>query len=138
MILYTSDNRLKRHLIIQIAVTIFLAFTGAVYEVFSFGVYSYFMIYAFAFPLVMGVLPYAVMLIKNRDPGSVFINLWNSAIAVFSVGSLFKGILDIYGTSNSLNIIYLIAGILLMIAAIVSVVIKKRKPLNSGKNYASR
>ena len=51
-----------------------LALFGAIYELFSHDVYSYYMIYAFAIPLLMGVLPYEAMLVFNKYPGrfSVF------------------------------------------------------------------
>ena len=64
-----SVKELKKQLAIQLAVTVFVAFAGAVYEHFGRGVYSYYMIYAFAFPLLMGVVPYSVMLPS-----------WNTAI----------------------------------------------------------
>ena len=44
-----------------VATVVTVAF-GAVYEWFSFGVYSYYMIYAFAVPLLGGVLPYYLMI----------------------------------------------------------------------------
>ena len=37
--------------------SVFCALFGAVYELFSHGVYSYWMIYAFAFPLLLGAIP---------------------------------------------------------------------------------
>ena len=43
-----------RHAVLSLSFAVFCAFFGAVYEHFSFGVYSNFMIYAFAFPLAAG------------------------------------------------------------------------------------
>ena len=63
------------------------------------------MIYAFAVPLIMGVLLYEVMLIKNIFPGKTFANIWNTAIATFSIGCVFNGVLEIYGTTNKLIIV---------------------------------
>ena len=115
-----SVKELKRQLAIQLAVTVFVAFTGAVYEYFGRGVYSYFMIYAFAFPLVMGVVPYSIMLMRDRAPDRVFLNLWNSAIAALCTGSVFAGVLAIAGYTNAKILIYQIAGFVLALAAVVS------------------
>ena len=46
--------------------TVLCAVFGAVYELFSHGVYAYGMLYAFAFPLVGGVLPCLLFLKGNR------------------------------------------------------------------------
>ncbi|MBQ2057003.1 MAG: hypothetical protein II425_06315 [Oscillospiraceae bacterium] len=108
--MFTSDKLLKRHLFYNLAGAAFLAVFGAVYEMFSHGAYSYFMIFAFAIPLIMGALPYAILLIKKKNPGWVYLNLWNSAIAAFSAGSVFAGVLEIYGTTNSLVTVYPIVG----------------------------
>ena len=60
--MYTSAELLKKHLLFNLSGTLFLVLFGAVYESFSHGVYSYFMLYAFAIPLVFGVTLYAVLL----------------------------------------------------------------------------
>lgn len=103
----------------------FLAFFGAVYEYFSHDVYSYFMIYAFAVPLLAGAIPFAAAALKGYDPDRIFINLWNSAIAAFSVGSLFKGVLDIYGTTNRLTAVYPVTGTVLALAAVIHLIRKR-------------
>ena len=114
----TSNEKITPHLYCSLAGTVFLAGFGAIYEVFSHGVYSFYMIYAFAIPFVMGVLPYTFMQIKGRCLNIRTLHLWNAAIATLATGSLFKGVLDIYGTTNSLVIVYTIAGILLALLAI--------------------
>lgn len=119
-------KQLKKHLLYNIIGSAFLALFGAVYEIFSHGVYSYFMIYAFAIPLVMGVLPYAILLLKDKSPDNRFLKLWNTAIAVLSTGSVFAGVLAIYGTTNSLIIVYPIVGGILMLLSFASLFIKKR------------
>lgn len=108
--MYTSDKRVSTDLIFTLFGTVFLALFGAVYEAFSHGVYSYYMIYAFAIPLILGVVPYTIMKIKNNYPKALPLKLWNAAIATFSIGSVFKGVLEIYGTDNSLVLTYPIAG----------------------------
>ena len=92
-------------------VTIFTVLFGAVYELFSHGVYAYGMLYAFAFPLVGGVLP--ALLLKRQGimlPSDVSLQLWHFGISALTVGSLFSGALEIYGTSSRLTAVYWLAG----------------------------
>lgn len=116
----TSVDLLKKHLVFNLAGTLFLVLFGAVYETFSHGVFSFYMLYAFSVPLVFGVTLYLILLFAKRYPGRVFLNLWNSAIAAFSAGSVFKGVLEIYGTTNSLVIVYPVCGCILAVSALVS------------------
>ena len=130
--MYTSDISMKRNLLGNIAGTVFLALFGAVYELFSHEVYSYFMIYAFAVPLMLGVMPYALLLISRKVPGRAALNLWNSGIAALSVGCVFRGVLEIYGTTNSLGAVYPIVGSLLLTAGLITGIVGlKRKHNNS-------
>ena len=130
--MYTSDISLKRNLLGNIAGTAFLALFGAVYELFSHEVYSYFMIYAFAVPLMLGVMPYALLLISRKVPGRAALNLWNSGIAALSVGCVSRGVLEIYGTTNSLTVVYPAAGSLLLASGLIAWIagIKKGEPQN--------
>ena len=114
------EKQLKLHLLFNIIGTVFLALFGAIYEIFSHEVYSYFMLYAFAIPLTMGVLPYSILLFKEKYPDRRFLNLWNTAIATFSIGSIFAGVLAIYGTTNSLIIVYPIAGAVMVLLSLLS------------------
>ena len=122
----TSEKTLKTHLLGNLAGTVFLALFGAVYEMFSHGVYSYWMLYAFAIPLMLGVIPYTVLLIRRKFPQRTFLRLWSAAIAAFSVGCAFQGALEIYDTTNRLAIIYPIAGGLLLTAALASILLNSR------------
>jgi len=116
--LFTSETELKRNLLWNVCATVFLALFGAIYEKFSHEVYSYHMIYAFAVPLLLGVLPEAVLLLRKRHVGRGALSLWNYGIATLSVGSVFQGALEIYGTTNSLSIVYPIAGGALLLAGV--------------------
>ena len=53
-----ADDSDLRTAFIYMIISIILMIAGAIYEHFSFGVYSYFMIYAFAIPLAGGALPF--------------------------------------------------------------------------------
>lgn len=130
MILSTSDSEkyLKTSLVYLI-IAIFLAAAGAVYEHFSFGVYSYFMIYAFAIPLCLGALPcmikYARRSTKSEEPdrsgrrmtrGRIDpSDLYHSAVASLTVGCIVHGALMICGRPNSLVIVYPIAGAAMLV-----------------------
>ena len=104
----------------------FAAFFGAVYEAFSHEVYSYFMIYAFALPLFLGVFPFSFMLLKNTPfPSRLSLNLYNSGIACLTVGCIIKGMLDIYGTTNGLMNVYFTVGGLLAVAGVITKNVKK-------------
>lgn len=120
----TSDKSVQKNLLWHLGSTLFLALAGAVYERFSHEVYSYYMIYAFAFPLVMGVVPYTVLLLRGACPDRRFRQLWNSSVAAFSVGSFFAGVLAIAGYTNSLIVVYPIAGVVLAAAALGSLFVR--------------
>ena len=121
-----SESDLKKYLLGNIFGTVFLALFGAIYEVFSHEVYSYYMIYAFALPLVLGVLPSALLLFRGKLPPRAAALLWNYGIAALSVGCVFRGVLEIYGTTNSLRVIYPIAGAALLTAALIVWLSKRR------------
>ena len=126
MILFSSDiNDYRRHAsktsLIYLISTLFCVLFGAVYERYSHEVYSFDMIYAFAFPLVGGTLPFSIlsMIQVKRYPGTVSRNLYHSGIATLTVGSIVRGILEIYGTTNVLSGYYGIVGSILTISGLV-------------------
>lgn len=91
--------------------TVFCALFGAVYEMFSHGVYAYGMLYAFAFPLLGGALPYLMLAkSKRRYPPDAAQLLWHFGISALTVGSIFSGALKIYGTASRLTAAYWLAG----------------------------
>ena len=122
MILCILDtNYFKKQFITYFIVTILCILFGYIYEVFSHEVYSNYMIYAFTVPLVLGQFPstlFAFGLIK-RTPNRISLNLYNAGVATLTIYSLLKGILEIYGTTNSLIIWYLYIGIALMTVGLV-------------------
>lgn len=98
----------------------FCAFFGAVYERFSHGVYSYFMLYAFALPLMLGALPAVLSGLRDGPtPSPVSVRLWGAGVATLTVGALFRGILDIYGSSSGLTLVYWVAGGGFLLCALV-------------------
>ncbi len=110
-------------------VTIFTALFGAVYELFSHGVYAYGMLYAFAFPLLGGVLP-ALMFLKRgkKLPSASAVQLWHFGISAMTVGCLFSGALEIYGTSSRLTVVYwLSGGACLLLSLLTTLFLPERK-----------
>lgn len=95
-------------------ISISCAAFGAVYELFSHEVYSYFMLYAFLFPLIGGTLPFFILACSRvRLPDAIACKLYHAGIAALTVGSLFTGVLEIYGTTNRLTAVYWIVGAVL-------------------------
>ena len=127
--MFTSDNiRTLRNAVGHTCAAAFTALFGAIYEIFSHEVYSYCMIYAFAVPLMCGVLPLLLIgLSHNRQPSQAALRLYNSGIAALTVGCAFSGVLEIYGTTNKLVWIYFIAGTILTVCGIAAYALRGAK-----------
>ena len=110
-----------------LGVSILTGLFGAIYELFSHEVYSYFMIYAFAFPLLLGTLPYLMLSLSGgtRYPNALYRNLYHAGIATLTTGSIMRGVLDIYGTTNSLGNIYWFVGVPLLVVAGVDFAVRR-------------
>ena len=116
-----------------LAASVIIAAAAAVYGLFSHGVYSYFMIYAFMIPLLGGALPHLYAAMKNTDTYAESENETGPAkiidakdtqlaiIATLTAGSLLKGVLDIYGTTNRLLILYPVMALLILAIALAAV-----------------
>ena len=101
-----------------------VAVFSAIYEHFSFGVYSVFMIAAFAVPLLMGGLVFLLLGKACKKTGTsvpaLACKFWHAAVATLTVGFLFRGVLDIYGTSSPLGTVYWIASAVLAALALLT------------------
>ena len=122
--MYTSDNDITRQAaktaLIYLLISLFCALFGAVYEMFSHEVYSFYMLYAFTFPLAGGTLPFLAMsLFRKRYPKTIARNIYHSGIATLTVGSIIQGVLEIYGTTNHLTGLYWLVGVILLFAGII-------------------
>lgn len=120
----TSDTNnksklLKRTSVTYLYVSIFCLIFSLIYEHFSHGVYSPYMIYAFAIPLAGGCLPFLFLnhIADKYLPDSPSLHLHHFAIATLTIGSILQGILEIYGTTNQLVIYYLYIGVLELLAS---------------------
>ena len=135
MILSTSvinpnKKRFKKTVISYTLITIFFFAFSRIYEAFSFGETSVHMHYLFVVPLVGGVL--LIMFLKVLLQFSrMSLNLWNSAVAILTTGTLFRGIVNLSGRSTTLDAPYWYVGIGFVILALLSIVIN---PIRLKKN----
>lgn len=105
--------------VVYLLVALLCAALGAWYEHFSHNVYSLAMIYAFIFPLAGGALPFcAAALCGVKKPKALALNFYHSGLATLTVGSFVHGVLEIYGTTNSLEWVYWAVGAGLLAAGI--------------------
>ena len=127
MILSTSvtnlgKKRFKKTVISYTLITIFFFVFSRIYEAFSFGETSIHMHYLFAVPLVGGIL-LAIFLKVLPHFSRISLNLWNSAVAVITAGTLFRGIVNLSGRSTTLDTPYWYVGIGFAILAIITIFI---------------
>lgn len=135
MILSTSvinpnKKRFKKTAISYTLITIFFFAFSRIYETFSFGETSVHMHYLFAVPLIGGIL-LAIFLKVLPHFSRISLNLWNSAVAIITTGTLFRGIVNLSGRSTTLDAPYWYVGISFVILAILSIIIH---PLLTNKS----
>jgi hypothetical protein len=119
-------TRPQRRTLVYVCASAFFALFGAVYEHFGHGVWSYYMVYAFAVPLFCGALPWALSAAGViPPPGRLSSRFQTYAVAVLTLGCLLRGVLDIYGTSNRLMVLYAAAGLCLLCAAVAAYVAER-------------
>lgn len=128
-----GKKRFKKTVISYTLITIFFFAFSRVYEAFSFGETSVHMHYLFAAPLVGGIL-LAIFLKVLPHFSRISLNLWNSAVAIITAGTLFRGIVNLSGRSTTLDTPYWYVGIGFAILAIVTIFINP----NLWKNNASK
>ena len=127
-----GKKRFKKTVISYTLITIFFFAFSRIYESFSFGETSVHMHYLFAVPLVGGII--LVILLKALPQFSrISFNLWNSAVAIITAGTLFRGIVNLSGRSTTLDAPYWYVGIGFAILAIVTIFINPNLWKNSAK-----
>jgi len=94
---------------IYVFTTLFCVAFNYIYSLFSHGVSSRYMSYAFVFSLVLGVVGFMVIGWLNLDNRIAF-NLYNAGIATLTVGSILQGIIDIAGADTAYPIYYFFVG----------------------------
>lgn len=129
--MFMSDIRKKflKTIVIFIMITIFTFIFNKVYGIFGHGVTSPYMTYMFLYPLVGGVLFYGIVMlfipsIVNKKKYRFFYNIYNSGIAILTVGSLLRGVMEIAGTYSFYLIFYTLIGWLSVIISISALIIE--------------
>ena len=118
--------------------SIFFLLFALIYEVFSHGVFSSYMMCAFLIPLLMGTFIYGMIYYTktNRYLSNSALIFYNTSILTFTLGSIMKGVLDIYGTTNQMIGVYSKLGIsLIIISMIINIIynIKEKKKCKTLK-----
>ena len=128
-----SKKRFRKTVISYTLITIFFFAFSRIYEAFSFGETSVHMHYLFIVPLVGGII-LAILLKALPQFSRMSLNLWNSAVAILTTGTLFRGIVNLSGRSTTLDAPYWYVGIGFVILALLSIVIN---PTRMKKNVRS-
>ena len=111
----------------------------AVYEQFSHGAVSTHMRCMFLMPLVGCAIPALIGWLTplHRYVSRPAFNLWNSGLAVWAVGCLFRGIVNISGRFTDLDKIYWIAGWVFLAAAVACELIRPILNLTNRRKEVS-
>ena len=115
-----TRRRMKRAAVVGASLALLCVVFTAIYESFSHGAVSTHMRCMFLMPLVGCALPALLCLLTplHRHVCRPAFNLWNSGLAVWAVGCLFRGIVNISGRFTDLDLIYWILGWIFLAAAV--------------------
>ena len=106
-----TKNYNGKHRIVKNTISaVFCILFAAIYEAFSHQVYSLFMIGAFLFSVLLGIVPDLIRKKMGHTGNEIALALQQCGIYTLTVGSIFRGILDIYGTTNRAGAVYWVAG----------------------------
>ena len=111
-----------KYLIISLSLVLF----NYIYSIFAHGISSAYMTYAFLFPLVGGSLV-SLFFIKIPIPKDLTKSLWRMGLSTLTVGSILKGVFDIYGSGSSLVPIFFVTGLILLATSIITYIIYLKK-----------
>lgn len=115
-----TENYSGKHRIVKNTIfAVFCILFAAIYEAFSHQVYSRFMISAFLFPVLLGIVPDLIRKKMGHTGNEIALALQQCGIYTLTVGSIFRGILDIYGTTNHAGAVYWVAGVVLFAVGIL-------------------
>lgn len=107
---------IRKQIIKNTILTVLCIIFSTIYECFSHQVYSIFMIGAFIVPLLAGVGVNVIRWLAYNDIeiSESALAIWQCGVYTLTVGSIFRGILDIYGTTNSKGMLFWYVGFLLI------------------------
>lgn len=135
--MYTCAKAFRLQWKIFLGTTIFVGIFSAVYEHYAHGIRSKPMIFAFLYPLVLGLIPivaiaYISVMKKIAYKGGIRlgVNLYYAGIATLTFGSIARGVVEIYGTTNHLMKYYTIVGCPLLGVGFLLIIIFLVKAVN--------
>lgn len=124
----TSENNFilrigKRYGCATIGCVIF----SAVYEAFSHGVLSWWMMLLGAWPFLLGTVPFLIFFKKGRIlVPRRGISAYHCGVITLTVGSCMTGVFEIYGSSCEYSMVYWLAGGLMILIGIIGMLINGR------------
>ena len=118
-----STLDIKKQSIYYLILSIIVLIFSFIYELFSHNVYSVFMEYAFVIPLFNSLILFIIYKL-NKNINKISNTLFNLSVITLTVYSIVRGILEIYGTTNSLINIYLVGVCLFFVFSILFYKIK--------------
>lgn len=130
LVINPNKKRFTKTVVSYTLITIFFFAFSRIYEAFSFGETSVHMNYLFAVPLVGGII-LAILLKALPHFSRISLNLWNSAVAIITTGTLFRGIVNLSGRSTTLDTPYWYVGIGFVFLTLLSIFID---PIRMKKN----
>lgn len=122
MILFTLEHNNKIRIIRYGCITLFCLVVFLVYNIFSHGVYSNYMTFLFAWPLLLGFVPALMIALIPAlcEPSHLTKALYHAGLAAATVSSLLRGIFEIAGTSSPLQMPLMYFGIGMMIVGAIT------------------
>lgn len=141
----TNEKRqrwqIKKTIFVYLALSFAAIAVDNIYAIFGHGVRSSAMTWMFLYPLIGGALLYFLILLLipwiNRFAGyRLFYNTYNSGIALLTVGSFLKGILNIAGSSSPYTGLFQTVGWLFISCGLIllTALAANRKTLNTSKH----
>ena len=113
-------SRLGKTAMVYLIISIFFFLFSRIYVSLSYGEYSFFMNTLSLVPLIGGGLLVGLLLVQP-NLSRVSFNLWNSGVAVLTVGFLLRGIINLSGRSTTLDWPYWLIGAGFLGLALVSI-----------------
>ena len=103
-----------------VVAAVLCGFFSAVYEYFSHGVVSYWMVCLGLIPLLAGALPVLVLGFLGVRVHVATRELWACGVLALALGSCLMGVLEIYGTTSPYVGCYVIAAAVPLVLAAIS------------------
>jgi len=90
-----------------LGIALFMIFAGFVYESFSHGVYSNYILYAFVFTMAAALFYFAICAAKKKIVlQEKTMDLLAAFVTTISISFVFNGVIDIYGTTSKWSLVY--------------------------------